>query len=1089
MAVQAMFWDGRWLAKDMGTTPVAGAAAYNEISVKTSTNLFALYSQGQVHLYYRDASRLGEWIEPSVATNGATVNYFSPDFAADEHTVLVTGERFAAILGLTGGKLYRYLFTGTAWEAVAEVTLDRAGAGAVFAMTGRRNYVCATATAPDHTRAPLYIDIFFLDQTCAFHQTQSQINRSLRRVSSSSLSDGNGFAVYRLTDSSGGQSQSAYGIIWWNTQFTGISHQAMAGLQGQIEPEIHGSLVAVGEQTYRFNGDEWAGFNLGSIAYPDQISTDSLMMGDDLALRILTIQDGETTAYKYDLVGYDPNTGAWSAPSGTIFDAATDSAGNAPPLTKDVPSNFAVVDNKLFYRQPSGTWNKAYDIPESLSAADGKTIRLLGSLALIYQVGTDTADVKTVTGFLINGTLTGPVDLPGAQIVVPGKDANFLVGGRAFVSYTGTYGDQASVLTLRRISQNAIAGVHTVYPLHSRSADNGSISIVSGYVYTDTTATVQPTGELGAFQKAVTLAGGTSDGEAANGPLEHLFFNGLTPAEAQDISYPTDPAATNAPDRYSYAKQLLYGINGYDMASPTPNLITSVSNFWMITTRQAEKTGMGAYARLLRQDEGLDGVVQTTRTDYSATFGEPTRIVTNNFNGADQEIQQIREFVRWPEIYDPQGSQGLNLLSPVVKMTRSSKDITGGGDPAIDQILITTWRDDWGHGSGQWAEFKDFMALNANPGEFPFWHDTSPVITDPNWRQTGAILSRTTNGLACLASDIDLITTSLLYDTRNRVPVGKCRNAKCSEDEFSSLGFEPYEQAGPWNWSEAGKSIWSFVATTDFYTGTQSLSLPPRPGKTIGPTALFEPAGQQERYLFGCWAKLVPGTATGTGSTQWMITFYKALDDTPVGQPLIIDLSTAAGAWTSFQQVIDLLAIREANHLPPETTLYFRISAFNQNDMNTCLLDDLRLSPLAADSAAFVYDPRDLKPVAFLDSNGQARRLVYNSLDQIVAIIGPGGRVDRVTARTFSRDLTRAGVFQKQFPNSVLTCATTSASEYFDFHDPSGDAWQFSDPADWAISDGALRYSGSVTHGNRRNRHPEDTGPHQFCGEGCSIAH
>lgn len=1041
VALSAYTWDGRWIAQSLPSVPITNAAAYQNLEIESSDNLFALYSAGQLHLYYRDSAKAGRWVQPSDQGNG----YYSPSFVAGEATALTVGDSFAAILGLQSGRLYRYDWNGTAWDAQPMVTLDAAGTGAVFALTAHRNYLLALTTAPANPRGVLYSYLYHRQGDGTWQDSLQQSDRGTLNASGLSLYPGDTFAAYRIQGSA-----TRFGVLWWNDLFSELDAAALASTADSDVPGIYGSCIVLGEYLHRFNGVEWLSRNIAEISYPGQQSLLDLSAGTDKVLRKIQT-DAQGTSFQYDLVQYDPQAGTWSVPAGTSLSSTDGTAGIAAPRSRgQAVSNYAVLKNALYYRQPDGSWSSVYAFPETLSSEDAATIQLLSSRYLLYQVGTGSGTVKTAISFLRNAGAESHQTLDGQQYAVSGQPAGSLVGLNAFVSYGGTFGQGGSVLTLRRVVELDCQGRQAVYPAASLTENNGYSNQVAGYLFSEAKATAAAGGYVGQFQSASVLAGGTSQADALLGPALSLFFNGLTPTESDGLDYPTGNNA-NAQDFYSLSKGLLYASMSFPKGDQTP--ASSETNYWEVYLRQLGQVGWGAYARPRRVEQTLDGVLSAVDRDYTSDSGNPASQTTRVYDLDGDQIQIRSLFTYWNTIYDPNGDLGVHLLSPVVQTVHSSRNLTQATPEVATSTPTTTWKDNWGSGSGQWAPFKEFRAKNAAPGDFPYWTDTSPHSGDANWLQTGAVVQRASNGAVTRTTDVLERSTSFLLDRFLRSPVASCFNADASAEEMSYQGFELYQTMDGWQFSLTQ------LTTRDFYTGTRSLKLPP--STTDGPSHIFEPGDQDVRYVFGCWAKIEDSGSPGTGTAAWTITFFNAADNQPIGTPLTIDLSNALGKWTYFQQVIDLPAVRAANG---DVTVYFTIAAANNNTANACLLDDLRFSPLAATFQATVYDPLYWRLTATLNGNGQAQRSYYDAYDRPAAAVGPDWRVERVISPAYSRALTDSDTFQQAYPNSLLTLVASQQTRFFDFHDSDASDWEFSTPG-WTVSDGALRYSGDDTTG------------------------
>lgn len=1056
LALQIFTWDGRWICAHFVDIPLASTEAYDSLRVETCDNLFTVYTGQRVYPFYRNLARCGEWIQP-------TSQFYTPDLA-DEPVCLRVGVSFAALLGETSGKLYRYNWNGTAWVEVP-VEILNAGTGAIYSITAKHNYLLAAGCPPREASTAVYL--FHLDETGAWQDNRFTVQTGLITVNKIDLYPGDAFVAARTVMQMAGQQFVQFSIIWWDQEFSSINNEnweigVVPTALSLPEPVIRGSLAAVGQKMFRFDGVQWNVENLASITYPNQEGVETVSVGYDRVLRKITTT-GETT-YIYDLVQYDPNTSIWSVPD-NMHEAGTDAnLASTAAKNRETASNFVVLANKVYYQNPDTTWTEKFTIPGTLSARDAKTVHLLQARYLVYQFNTGQSHEKTIVYILKNGSVinpNNPIELPGEKITVDGLPGDALVGLQAFVSYTGTYNSGDFSLKLHRAVTKHVNGIQTGYAVKSITANNGFAGIITGFQYDAPSAAVNPAGYVCRFNRARGIPGAASLPEATSGYTDHYFFNGLTANEMPELPYyPTDPAHTNARDFYSIVSGQEYAALVYrDGGGSQPVVISSFTGLWWVYSTALGQKGIGFYARIKKSLATQDEVVSTALQEFSADTGLLTRVTTDNFNSAGETEQYTREFKYWWEVYDP--DRTLNLLTPIVETTYKTINVPQDRE-TVTGIYVTTWKDDWGHGQGKWAPFKFYRALDGSPPPFNSWNPGDPEPGD-RWLKTRTIRSLNRHGLVLEEEDTEARINSSIHDKSSLFTVANVFNGSASAGEFSYLGFEPYEHANGWRYSDPQQSLWDNVTTSDYHTGTRSLKLKPLPGTETGPIRLFLPNAQNRRYVFACWAKVENGFDPAAGRAQWKVTVYKAVDHTPVGNPIFIDMSAALEKWHYFQEIIDLDEIRRINHLTPETELYFTTAGFNQNNSKYCMVDNLRLSPLDAVFSAVVYNPVDFRVTAVLDNNSQARQTVYNGFNRAAAFFGPQERVNSISTATYSRDLFDMDSFKPQFPNSSLELGTTSDSRCYDFHDGSLADWQFSESQDWSITNGELTYAGTGT--------------------------
>jgi len=1064
LQVMTYWWDGRWLANDLGTIPLPNAAAYDETAVATAHDLFAVYASQQMHLFHRNTARAGEWIQPSDDGN----TWFSPPIGASSTTRLAAGSGFAVLLDMVAGVLYRYDFDGLAWQDAVTTSLNASGAGAAYGLAVSGSTITAVSAATDRPSGVTPYAYVMHRSTAGTWNTATRTIASVPGpVTKIDLFAGETFTVFRSNSTRGDTRQDTYGAIQWSADGGSVQSTiwytaSLAAASAPNDPAIRGSLAAVGQMTWRFNGMEWIYQDIAAIEPVAGQNVEFISVGFDQMLR--RIRTGGATPYTYNLVTYDPQTEQWSIPAGmsgsqtTALFASTASNG----ITQ--PSIYVIFESALYAQNPDGTWTRGADLTGAVNAADIASFQLTPQF-LAYQTDSGTSDQATVVSFLHNGAVAQPpgaITLPGEQIYVPDAPASTLVGTASFVTYTGTYADGPTTLRLYRAVGLGVQGTQTLPVVANVTVDTGypQVSgmngpIITSYVFDNAAATVDPAGLIPQFNKASSLAGTSDPLSAPNGTSSVYFFNGLTGtgAETPLLAYPTDTTRTNAPANYSLAKGATYTTTALDS---TGTIVQQGVLYWWIATLQLGTLGLGAYMRQRQSTSTRNGVTATAQTDYSDATGLPTTAIAYNYLADGSLVALSNAFTYFWQKYDP--TRSLNLLTPVVETVVTaitSPQTTPQSTVVSDEVI--TWKEDWGYGGGMWAPYQTFHSTNATAPAFDKWDGGTP---SSGWLLIGTVNRRNATGQATVLENVDGQIASTIYDRECLKTIAAGANADAGADELSYLGFEPYETLNGWGWTGSG-TLWSFVTTADYHTGTQSLLIPPAPESATGPVLTMQPASQQAAYVFSCWAVVAPGFTPGNAS--WTITVIKAGDNTPVVNAVApIDISGAVNTWTYFQKVIDLVAIRAAAGLAADTELYLTIQGSNTDPQSAyCYVDELRFSPLACAFAATVYDPTSQLPTAQIGADGQSLRTVYDSCQRPFASVGPLERVNSIVAPSFSRSLTCADTFTPDFPNSRLTLTTTGASAYEDFHNPNPADWILTPAGDWSLAAGRLAYTGN----------------------------
>jgi RHS repeat-associated protein len=1048
LAMQAFTWDGQWIPSPVSTITIPSSAAYDAALLAGGEASFAIYVNAQLYPYALDTARAGMLIAPQAP--------YAPALDGGDTALLAAGDAFAAVAGSVSGKLYRYRFDGTAWQADPLITLSAGGTPAIFTINARRNVLSAAGIRTGVAGAPLVLTLFRRDGTGAWVQsTTFQTALALAPVDSIALFGGDTFVVYRGVRNTGPNLQVKFGVAVWNPGMATITDTAFDTLvlapgSAIPDPAIDQSLAAVGQMTYRYDGTQWIRFDVASITYPNQQAVEAVGVASDLVVRRIRT----TTQWVDDLFDFNPNTGTWSNPAAISVTTATVQPVAAP--RRGETSNYAVVGGTIRYHSWSGQWTDTQiGLAGIASAADADSVQLLPDF-ILYQAGSGTGGASSRVFFLANGTATSntPLPLAGQQFIVAGKSPETLVGSRAFLTYTGTWDTPASVLTLYRVSGTAISGAQLTYAVRRITGRNGyppgdlPSEFPVGYQFDVTKATMDPGGTLPQFNLAKVLPG---DNESSYGSKATAFFNGLPPGIAPAVPYPVDAASANAQDLYSLAKGIVYVAENRIAATIATS--SSLTRYQWITVNRVAACGISFYARSRRIGETVDGVVATTTNEFSADTGLVVRTTRDNTDIDGRQQFYKREFTYFWEKYN--ADRSLNILTPIVQQIDKTRTPAVSPNDVVTANQVTTWKSEWGSGTGQWAPYKVFAARAAD-ATFNAWQPADPDPT--GWLRVTTATARDSHGLVLRTSGIGAQPLSAGYDSDGTHLVWMNVNGNDSLDEVAYFGCEPYELTWGWAWSVPPSSIWDFITTDEFHTGTQSISLPPRPGQKAGPTRVFQPATQHRRFLFSLWARRDNGFNAANGKAYVEI----AVRDVTANEwltPISIEITSDPGMWGYIQRVLDLDVLR--GNKPPADVLALHVVAYNQNSTTLCHTDELRFCPLDSTFKAAVYDPTRFDVTAAIGQNGQNVTTLYDQYARPVASISALGRVQSLLSASYSRSLTAAGTFLPSYPNSTLQLGTSSFSRYYDFHDGNAADWTFSDPAQWQIASGALQHRGT----------------------------
>ncbi|MGH2509896.1 MAG: hypothetical protein ACRDHZ_21155, partial [Ktedonobacteraceae bacterium] len=543
-------------------------------------------------------------------------------------------------------------------------------------------------------------------------------------------------------------------------------------------------------------------------------------------------------------------------------------------------------------------------IPDTLSGDNLASLQLLEERYMLYQSGNDT---KVYT--LRNGNAANPsaaLTLSGQQIFVAAAASDSLVGRRSFVTYTGTYGNSASQLTLYRVLNEQISGAQLGYGISGVLINNGYQSIATGYSYEVAHATIDAAGLIPQFNLVTQIPGSTDPASTPAGTNAISFFNGLSTSEAPAFPYPIDTTYTNAANYNKRMGGVIYSTRLSDTAG---TIRATTVNYWMISAKTLGQLGVGLYARLAKQEPMLDGVTGQIIHTYSADTGLLIQTSERNYNSAGIEELFVKQYTYFWEEYD--STRALNLLTPMIQSIARTQTPSNGND-MITAIEVTTWRSDWGHGPGTWAPWQSFRARNAS-ATFTHWQDGGE--SDANWLLMSSIQARTATGVSSLLMNVDGVTSTNIVDNSSWYVTARFVNADGATGEASYYGCESYEHVQGWGWTDPNGSLLSALTTSDFHTGTRCLQLLPRPNQQIGPIKIFQPT-QQQVYVFSCWVKTPSGFNPASGAARWQFIAYRNDTNQQVGASVNLDFPATNNKWVYLQKTLDLAALRSANSIP-----------------------------------------------------------------------------------------------------------------------------------------------------------------------------
>lgn len=1057
-AARVYTWEGRWVAADpVASTPLASAGVAR---VSASESSFAVQIGAAFQPFTRDPRTGGAWVGASAPV--------PLTLAAGEASLLACSGEAAAMLGLAGLQLAAATFDGSAWVAQPVQTLSGAASDPVASLAGGHGVIAAAITDAGAAQSGVTLHLFTLDPDRRWAGSSVTLPRPSALVDGILVQLQATFAVVRSTGLSGTLRSVAFDLIDFSRPLAPRVvrlTRMLVGSHGQIPTAaLFPDGVTIGQQLWRYDGLTWNPADVSGSKPAGAGPLLSLSVGADVVARSFAGASGGTV---FDLVTFDPNATApapaWptalsAAVSGGSFAARAARTPRGDPGFVLFPrqagqAGLTAPANSVWRRQPGGSWERRFDVPDSIAQADLPALQIVEGRYLVYQCAAGAVAYALDSSGVVAASRTL---IAGARLLVPDMAPDALLPGSCFATYSGTWGPAARI-SLHRVTGTGADGPAAVPVLaRLRILAGAVVDEASGYPVVDQTPTYEtasavgdPEGRAGVFNRVAIATTSPFGGQAGSVQIE--FFNGLTASESAALPAATRPAYPEDPvsNASSYAR-LMTGkpyrtTISYQDASAVARSDFD-ADYWTVVERTFALSGQGAgsptgfYARVRRSDSRRDGVAATVSTTYNSN-GLPAVAASSRLTGSGALEAVSVAYRYFPEHYPGDAE---NLLLPVVQTTTTVDDVVTASE-------VETWAT-WESGATFWAPKSRAIATAADAAPFTAWDGgTLPS----GWRMVETVTARNAFGapIAVSGPDSDGLDQ---YDAAGARIVARFAGAAPGEASF--LGFEPYEAS--LDWSYLGASIEAQITTAQFHTGTRSLRIDPSSqSQPAGPAAVFLDATADRRFLFSCWMQTQPGFVADPLQARWTLQVSVVATGQPVGAPVAIAFPATAGAWVYVSAVLDLGAIRAAGGIAAGTPLSVTIlGSDSRQSSSAAYADELRFSPLDCVYSAQVFDLSAGRTSALLGENGQTTRIVRNGSGAIAAVVGPADlNVGMIAAAAYSREMA-GDSFNPAFPNQILRCLSSSLGIYQDF-DPSDLAgWTL--PSGWAIANKALTFSG-----------------------------
>ncbi len=1059
LVVQPYRWQGRWLAGPVTTIASAVTSGYDGIQFASSPSVFGVYAGGKLYPFAPDANTPDGWL-----TVAAGLSVQVP--AGNESVSVAAGDRFLAVLCQPSGDLFRSDFSSLAWTSLTQVSTGLSSG--TYSLSAQTNKILLATSST--TSLTVWMSVRGVDET--WSATTRNQSVSVAEVLDVSVHIGTGCALIAV----GGQTGPYNGLSGYAVAFSSdgslgalSSLGSLSGLLASTPLQACGVTVRLGPLVWRFDGRTWIEANLGTLF---GATYDSAQVAQDMACA--TIEAGGSKSFY--LAAFDANSGAW-AQKATAASPGTGVGTAVAPNTPYSPSRYAVLSDSLYYMNSDLSWSAVSGgMPDSLSATDAPSVRILNEDYLIYQT-TGPDSTTTTVAFLGNGGVFGStVSTTGALLVTDEVD-DYLIGDHAFVTYTGTWDGSGFALTLHRpvageisdqCSAVAVSSVSTSSGLTSDAVTvpggqySGSIELnsdtVTTYVFDATAAVASPDGRFGLYNHVTLYAGSDSAAAGLGGSSDLYQFNGLASTETPVVAPPSDGASTNAAE----APSVLSGRTYLTQQTETGGSVVQQSTSYWWGTVAGSTNGFTAYSRERKTVDLLDGVAQTVSRAFDSDTGLPTAVDTDNVDGAGNTVTTSAAMTYFWQHYDT--SRTLNILSPVIETIISATTTPqGGGSPTTDTISsnVVTWNNSWPSSASGWAPAVTYRMTDASAAAFDAW---TPGSTPPTgWQTVAQVKDYSIAGQVTEATDIMGNTSVYLTDQLDRITTASAANA--DQNSFSYFGFEVYESTNGWVPLGAG-GLNSHIIDTDAHTGSRSFQIPANsPNGLIGRS--FAPADLNADYVFSCWARTPIAFEAGPQTASAEISVYwKENGDQKSAALTTLTLSGTDTGW-EYRQTLFNINSALSGKTPDTGSVYAFIVLNNTNTDQAILIDELRLSPLKATFSAGVYDTERWLPLAAIDSNGQSISTIFGSTLEPVATIGPDNEIVSAQFAGLSRQLPiTGGDFSSGTPNTTLALLPGGTTQYDDFHGDTLSAdWTVTaaNGGAWSIASGKLSYTGGAT--------------------------
>lgn len=1013
-------WSGSWTA---WSTDLRAAIQADSLVVITRPEWFAVRfvntdtSSDDLHLFRRDATTFGQWND-TVKSARLSSTALKTQIAAGETFVTLYNPNFTA--GAFTG--WAWMWRSQTWEPFAVPTVPTVSrdiqmtAGNTFLIAGSYDRAAKQAT----------FQTIYLDGVQWVRGTPwvGAFDAAMGEGSSLyALSAGATFfvivAISRITGAGSGTIDYSVISYRWNERFDVSSasrHEfrtstPFSGVQGLpvFLLQTADSFVGNNIHLFRYAGGRSDGWSrksftpIGSTTLPDEFR---FAYTADAAVMAQKGSGGQNNA----LLTYDPNSHTWPAralpPDGVVPTAS---------------GSYLTINKRVWYQGPSG-WAELTRAPLP-GDVNQSTVANRAPFFIAYDdrsAGTIRVAITRNGTILSADTLRGPALSLDPGVAGPGT---MLAGTTSLVGVPrGRTLDNALSLTLVRVLGDAVNESVADYPVVSLRIEDGYSSFLQTYRYDQGTASYNGAVAVAQYAKVTTIA--ATDGvQVPFGYTEWYFSNAVS--RQGGVFY-----GTGWPyNHYGILNGVLLARIDFDDARRE---IARTTNYYRVRNRvRGIVDGTfsflpGAYFRLMRRDEKLDGVTTVTQMSFDESTGLAVETQESLHDTDGLEVVKRTRTRYGTDLYGDLVAR--HFYTPIVE-TRTVTS-TGGAADVLRAVKATVWKA-WG---SAWAPAAVYDWYGSGSGEFdPSWYAGTTSPSREDWVEVSRVVRRAATGQVHVERRYGQPSYNLLAAAGD-VSVAQFGNADPATDAVGYQGFETYEDPGG-GWTISGAAT---AVAHDAHTGSRCLQID-------GPAALTRsvPFGGSRRSVIACWVRAGASFTAAGGSATWTVGTRSTT------------MAVTAGDWQYFSWSVDPGAASGAATL--------RVTYGGTPDGESWLrVDDVSLFPLDAAFGANVYSEGRRELTAMLGPNGQTTRFVVDSFGRRVVTAGPGEAPVSIRA-SFATRSTNTAAFPPGDPNrNVLV---TFAGPGFD--DPfrgTERKWTFAEPASWRLAGGALVFSG--TNGN-----------------------